>query len=160
MSELFSEFVIRPNSTYHRRSWPWVFALLVLVSLSIGIRFAMLGYWMILPFAILDMLAVGLVLWLLTRQSAYVEKVRVDNESVTIRHIQKRNSDQWRFPLSWTRVNLQAPSHPWYNNKLLIGSKGKWIEIGRCLTDAERTELARAIKEEITLRDKPLLTRG
>ncbi|WP_424947340.1 DUF2244 domain-containing protein [Candidatus Spongiihabitans sp.] len=144
-----AEFVIRPNSACHPRSWHKVFALLVVVCLSIASRFALLGYWMILPFALMDVLAVGLILRLVARQSAYIETIRVDGEKVEIQHIQKNNNASWQFPLHWIQVNLQSPQHRWYPHKLLLGSAGKWVEIGRCLTNEERITLAQAIRNQV-----------
>ncbi len=144
-----AEFVIRPNCTYHPGSWKKVFALLVVVCLGIAIRFALLGYWLILPFAVIDILAVGLILHGVVRQSMYIEKVLVDGDKVEIQHIQYKNNARWQFSLPWVSVNLQSPAHRWYPHKLLLGSKGKWVEIGRCLTNVERKSLAEAIRREI-----------
>ncbi len=144
------EFVIRPNSSCHPKSWPGVFALLAVICLGMAIRFALLGYWMILPFALIDILAVGLILHGVIRQSAYMEKVRVDDKTVEIRHIQKNKNAEWRFPLHWIQVKLESPGHRWYPHRLLLGSQGKWVEIGRCLTDDERKSLADEIHAQIS----------
>ena len=148
MSNL-KEFVIRPNATFNTRSWPWMFGLLALICLSIAIRFAILGYWLILPFALLDIVAVGLILYLLMRRHAYVEKIRFDNDDLVVRHVQKNHRCSWRFPLHWVRVNLQSPEHRWYPYRLLIGSKGQWVEVGQCLTDSEKKSLAKALELQI-----------
>lgn len=104
---------------------------------------------MILPFALIDVLAVGLILHMVVRRSAYIEKIRVDGENVQIQHIQKNNNAHWQFPLHWIQVSLQPPKHRWYPHKLLLGSAGKWVEIGSCLTDRERIMLAQAIDNEV-----------
>jgi uncharacterized membrane protein len=150
-----TEFVIRPNSTYHPDSWKMVFALLTVICLGIALRFAFLGYWMILPFAVIDILAVGLILHTVVRKSAYIEKVRVDGEKVEIHHIQRSRNASWQFPLHWITVKLQNPRHHWYPRKLLLGSRGKWIEVGQCLTDEERASLAEAINKEILRFNQP-----
>ena len=137
-----TEFIIRPNSTYHSADWVKVFVLLLVVCLSIAIRFAWLGYWLILPFALLDVLAVGLILRMVVRRSAYVERILIDDEHVEIQHIQKNNNAIWKFPLYWTQIRLQSPKHRWYPHQLLLGSKGKWVEVGQCLTHQERLTLA------------------
>ena len=151
------EFVVRPNSSFHPYAWLWVFALLVVMALGIAIRFAWLGYWMILPFAIIDVLAVGLVLYVVTRKSSYVERIVVTADQVEIHHIQHNNNTDWLFPLHWTRVLLEQPDHRWYPHRLLLGCKGNWVEIGLCLTNDERESLARAIETEITRHDRPIL---
>ncbi len=144
-----AEFVIRPNAAFNTRSWPWVFGLLALICLTIGIRFAYMGYWMILPFAVVDVVAVGLILVMLMRRHAYVEKIRIGTDNLVIRHIERKNRRRWHFPLHWVQVRLTSPAHEWYARRLLLGSKGKWVEIGQCLTDSERESLAGALKDEI-----------
>ena len=149
-----AQFVVKTNSAYHRASWPWVFGLLAVVCLGIAIRFAWLGYWMILPFALLDVLAVGIIFYLISYRSAYVEVIKMDHGErgeVEIQHIQPNKDNQWTFPAYWTQVKLEAPQHRWYPHRLLIGCKGQWIEIGRCLTQGERESLAKSLKKELAL---------
>lgn len=145
-----AEFIVQPNSTFHLGSWHLVFILLAVLSISIAVRFAWLGYWMILPFTIIDISAVGILLYLVVRRSAYVEKILVNEGTVEICHIETNNNRQWQFPLHWTRISLEAPNHRWYPHRLLLGSRGKWVEIGRCLANDERITLAEAIRSEIT----------
>lgn len=144
-----AEFVVQPNAAFNRTGWPWIFGLLSITCLSIAIRFAWLGYWMILPFAIMDVFAVGMILYLISYRSAYVEIIRVGNDSVEIYHAQRNKDRQWLFPSCWTRVRLESPGHRWYPHRLLIGCKGQWVEVGGCLTNPERLELAKAIETEI-----------
>ena len=144
-----AEFVIRPNTAFNTRLWPRMFGLLALICLTIGIRFAYMGYWMILPFAVIDVVAVGLIFVMLMRRYAYVEKIQISAENLTIRHIEKKNRRSWNFSLHWVRVKLTSPAHEWHARRLLIGSKGEWVEIGECLTDPERESLASALINEI-----------
>jgi len=149
MPENHSQFVIEPNTLYNRRLWPWLFVLLAFMCLGIALRFAWLGYWMILPFAILDILAVGVILYLISARFTYIEVVHVDGETVQIRHIQKNTNREWKFPAYWAQIILEPPEHRWYSHRLLIGCKGEWVEIGACLTNLEREDLADSIKNEI-----------
>ncbi len=146
----YTEFVIRPNSSYHPKTWIKVFVLLMVVCMSIALRFAWLGYWMILPFAVIDVLAFGLILHTVVRRSAYVERILIDDEHLEIQHIQKNQNARWQFPLCWTRVYLQSPKHRWYPHQLLLGSKGKWVEVGRCLSNEERLNLAGKLRLSLT----------
>ena len=142
-------FVIRPNGALNRRRLPLLYALLVVVCLGIALRFAFLGYWMILPFAVLDMAGVGLVLYLIALNAAYRERVIVGPEHVVVRHVEKRNRQSWRFPAHWVQIHLDQPRHQWYLPRLLIGCKGTWVELGRCLTKDEKESLAKSIGNQI-----------
>ena len=154
------QFVVRPNNAAHPYAWVWLFALLVLIALGIAARFAWMGYWMILPFAVIDMFAVGLVLYMLTRRASYTEKIIISGDNVEIYHIQRNHNAEWKLPLHWTRVLLEPPAHRWYPHRLLVGSAGNWIEIGCCLTNAERKTLGEAIEREIRRYDSAVATEG
>jgi len=147
-----AHFVIRPNGSLNRQHLPLLYILLVVICIGIALRFAFLGYWMILPFAVVDMLGVGLVLYVINQNSAYRERVIVDCDHVVIRHVEKNNRQVWRFPVHWTQIRLVPPIYRWYLPRLQLGSKGKWVEIGRCLNQAERESLAGAIRAEIVRR--------
>lgn len=144
-----TEFLVRPNADFHRSSWKWVVALLAVVALSIALRFAWLGYWVVLPFAIIDIVAVTLIFLMLVRKSAYVEKIVVSQNDVKVHHIERNKNASWQFSLHWTQIELRAPRHRWYPHRLLLGSKGQWVEIGSCLTDEERQSLADALKQTV-----------
>lgn len=144
-----AEFIIRPNSACHDGSWRWVFASLVVVAVAIAIRFAALGLWMVVPFTLAEMLALGLGLWVVLRRP-YTEKVLVGDRVVEIRHLQKGANRVWQLPRRRTRVKIcDRPSQlksRWYPCRLLLGHAGQWVEIGGCLTDPERRSLARALR--------------
>ncbi len=55
----FKEFIIRPNSSLSWRGNKIFFFMLFFVSFMIAVSFAMVGMWMILPFAGLEMLLLG-----------------------------------------------------------------------------------------------------
>ena len=153
MYENTTEFVVKPNNASRPYAWVWLFVLLVFIAIGIALRFAWLGYWMILPFAVIDMVAVGFVLYMVTRSSSYVEKITISAEEVKVEHLERNRDRDWTFPLHWARVQMERPRHRWYPHRLLIGTRGKWVEIGQCLTHEERVSLAEAIEEEIVRRD-------
>lgn len=139
-------FEIRPNAAFNDHSWPWLLGGLAVICLAIALRFAWLGYWMILPFAVLDVLLVWGVFRLVLRRGDYIEKVQVDSDWVTVRHVARAGSRRWKFSQPWVRVDLVSPAHRWYPHRLLVGARGQWVEIGTCLTDDERLSLASALR--------------
>lgn len=144
-----TEFIIRPNASFPRPSWRWLLLVLVIISLSIALRLAWLGFWMVLPFTLVEL---GFLVWLVhlvRRNGSYIEKICIEDEVVRIFHLQKDRDADWSFPLHWTRVDLRKPRHHWYPHRLLVGTSGRWVEIGQCLTDEERSGLASALRRAI-----------
>mgnify|MGYP001815591025 FL=1 len=144
-----TEFNIRPNAGYPRPGWRWLMAGLVVVGLGIAIRLTMMGFWLVLPFTLLELALVFYLVRLVQRRGNYVERIRIDGERLSIEHIEPNANRDWWFPLHWVRVDLRAPSHRWYPHRLLLGASGSWVEVGTCLTDDERMSLAEAVEGEI-----------
>jgi len=156
-----TEFRIQPNSACNDHSWRWLFAGLVIISFTIAIRLAVLGFWVVLPFTILEISGLALVLWIVLGKSAYVEKVLIDDDIVEIKHLEKGHltkgrNETWQFPLYWTQIKLSSPGHRWYPHRLILGCKGEWVEIGQCLTNDERRSLATAIREAVDQFKQPV----
>ena len=104
---------------------------------------------MVLPFTVLELGFLMAMVWLVKTRANYIEKVSIREGQVTIEHLQKNKDAEWSFPLYWSRVELRKPGHRWYPHRLLIGTSGKWVEIGQCLNEDERAGLADAIRKEI-----------
>ncbi len=149
MKQNSTEFNIKPNAGFNRSNWKWLLAILIIVSMTIALRFAWLGFWMILPFTLLELGILITLMELVKRRGSYIERVRINEGAVEIFHIQPGKNKDWVFPIYWARVDLKKPTHQWYPHKLLLGASGVWVEIGHCLTEEERLGLAGAISKEI-----------
>ena len=110
---------------------------------------------MILPFAVLDIVVVGLVFTMVLKQGSYTEKILINRDNLRIEHIQDNKDRSWCFPLHWTQLKLRSPDHSWYPHKLVLGWKGQWVEVGRCLTNDERKALATEILNEMNRLQQP-----
>jgi len=144
-----TEFNIRPNASYPRQSWKWFLLGLVVLGLAIALRLAWLGFWVVLPFTILELAFLVALMRMVRHRANYIERIRIEDNKVQIFHLEENHNADWSFPLYWTRVELKSPVYRWYPHRLLVGTSGRWVEIGKCLTDAERGGLADAIRDEI-----------
>ena len=114
-------------------------------SLSIGIYFLWLGYPMVLPFSGLEALAVAVAFYLVLEAGESTEVVTFGDSVVTL-EIGKRDIEiTHTFERAWARVFLKPARNNWYPSRLLIGSHGKFIEIGRFLSEGERKGLAKML---------------
>ncbi len=117
------------------------FAWIAVCTLALAAVFAWHGLWPVLPFAGLELAMLGASLWISMRRSAYREVISVDDSHVVIRQGDREVRHTEAFPRAWARVRL-VPSHlPSYPSRLELGSHGRWIEVGRCLTETERLGL-------------------
>ena len=142
-------FTIQPNAALRRAGWHRPLVALVLVSLLVALRFAWLGYWVILPFTVLELALLLGAVRLIMRREGYMETITVGNQTLEIAHSQPQKNRHWRFPTYWTQVRMQPPRHHWYPHRLLIGYRSEWVEVGRCLLDQEREALANALRRQV-----------
>lgn len=120
--------------------------------LSFGIAglFAWLGYWMVLPFAGLEMLALGAALWWSLRGNSYREVISIDGHSVRVQIGRRRPEHEWEFPRAWAR--LQREPQAGGVERLWLGYGGARCEIGACLGEEDRARLAQRLQQLLLAR--------
>ncbi|OQW93821.1 MAG: hypothetical protein BWK79_09120 [Beggiatoa sp. IS2] len=141
------QFVIRAN---HSMSWKQTLWFLYATYTVTGAVVAMCiyyGLWMVLPFSGLEMLVLTICLYTVSRRTSTYEVITVNQEQVIIETGRRRVQERKVFPRYWAKVALTSPPHRWYASRLIIGSHGKRVEIGRYLVEQERIDLARALAQ-------------
>lgn len=141
--------VIGPNASLRPHQALGWFALIGVAPVLVALLFALRGYWPILPFAGLELAALGAGLWISVRAGRYREIVSVDDAVVAIEIGQVGQGPRARCELDRraTRAFIEAPTTRNGASTLVLSCFGQRIEIGRCLTDAERLALCNRIKE-------------
>lgn len=138
--------VIRPNASLTPH-WAGVFlASMCVVSFGIAALLAWQGFWVVLPFAGLEMLALAGGLWWSLRGNRYREVVSVYGDRVCVEAGRARPERRWEFQRAWVQVRLQPGAGRNSPNRLLVTSGGWGCELGRCLTDEEREEVAERLR--------------
>ena len=137
-----SRFLIRPN-----RSLPWrgvvrFYIGMVMVSFGIAIAFTLKGAWLILPFAGLEMLVLGVALYLAARRGSRWQTVSIHGDRIEVVDHDPTNDRQQTFQRAWAQVKLEQARINGYPSKLTIRSHGRAAEIGGYLADAEKQRLA------------------
>lgn len=115
----------------------------------VALRFVLLGAWIILPFAILEIVLLGAGFWLFERASRYRETVKISRQTLQITQESVNRQQTWKFNPHWVKVTLSLDPNNWYPSRLYIGAHGEQVEIGACLTDQEREELSKVLKKSI-----------
>lgn len=140
---------IRPNRSLSWREAKIVYGGIGLVCLSIALGCASLGYWPVLPFAGLELFALGSAYYLVALDGQRREVVRVDEHTVAVEKGRRRFEQSWRFTRAWTSVIVSRPSISWYPTRLLLRSHGKEIELGGFLDEGERRALATELRRAL-----------
>ena len=113
--------------------------------LAIGLYFWYLGYPMVLPFSGLEALAVAFAFYLVLAAGEHTEVVTITAGEVLVEKGKREPDQRVSFDRSWAKVTLKQSKNRWYPSKLLIGSHGKYIEVGHFLSEGERKSLAKML---------------
>ncbi len=143
-----TQIVIGPNASLTPVQGLLVMASISTVSLVIAVGFALMGFWPILPFAGLELAALGAGLWVSLKRNRYREVLTFEAQRVQVGFgWQGRGASaqiDWARP--FTRVVLEQGATRHSPTRLVLTSSGQRVLLGRCLTDAEREQLHCRIK--------------
>lgn len=150
--------VIRPAFAV---DWPQtvqVFGGMATVTLGIGIAFTAMGYWPILPFAGLEVTALGAALYASARRSLDVQVLSLDGDWLHIEKGRRRPERCWRFQRAWCEVVADRAAGR--ELRVFIRSRGESVEIGEFLDPEARAGLARELSDWIGPMGSALPVRG
>ncbi len=134
--------VLRPNASLSPGQARLLVGLLGLMMAVIGFGFAAVGAWLVLPFSGGELLLLIYALSCSMRWSAAREVITVARDSVFIEQ-GPGGEQRHRFLRAWFRVDWRPGPAP----RLLVGSHGKWVEIGAFLGEEEKRALAKILQQ-------------
>ena len=141
--------MIRPNCSLPWRETVQFYIGIVIVSFSIAFAFAMKGMWLILPFAGLEMLALGVALYIVARRGMRWQMLDIRENDVDIVDCVNSRKSCSSFQRAWVRVYFEAAAIRGHPSRLYLGSHGRSTEIGEYLTEQEKRKLAQQLREAL-----------
>lgn len=138
--------VIQPNASLSRRQALAFMGWMCVVSFGIAGLWAWQGYWMILPFAGLEMAALAGGLYWSMRHNGYREVIEVGGERITIEAGHHAPERRWSYQRAWTQVRLLEGPYRNSPTRLMLGSHGQYCVLGQCLSNAERSAVAERLR--------------
>lgn len=142
-------FIIRPNCSLTWRGTLLFYGGVSVVAMTIAIMFALKGIWMILPFAGIEIIALGACLYICACKTSECEVVHIQKDIVRVERGRNRPHHQVEFLRAWARVDLKTHQQPWYPSRLTIRSMGKEVEIGARINEEERLQLANELRQKL-----------
>lgn len=133
-------FVLRPNRSMSWRGSLIFFLSLCILSSSIATGMAVRGYWLVLPFAGLELLAVGAALYVVALRCHQREVISIAGDLIRIERGVRYPRRCWTLARIWAQVVLEPAARD--SSRLLVRSHGRCVEIGRFLGEDERRRLA------------------
>jgi uncharacterized membrane protein len=121
---------------------------LVVLSFGLAIGFAAMGFWLILPFAGLE---IGLLAWALEAlrsREANFETLTIDGDDVVLEWRSRGREGRREMNRQWVSVQCNC-STPGRNCLLCLRSHGRETEIGLYLSDEARLKLAATLRSKM-----------
>ncbi|HOY70863.1 MAG TPA: DUF2244 domain-containing protein [Methylotenera sp.] len=151
--DLGCSIVARPNNSLSAKDNVFLLLAIAIVSLMIALSFALIGAWLVLPFAGLEILAFAYAFNYIYVHSNDFESITIQNDSVVVEKRSDKKVTKTVFQRYWAQVsvrNVDGNGGLAGKTSLYISSHGKEVEFGgNLINDEQRIELALAIKQKI-----------
>jgi uncharacterized membrane protein len=123
-----------------------VFACLVAVTLGIGIGFAAVGAWLVLPFAGIEVALLAAAFLTNGRHAADYERIERAGERLTVEIASAGRTERHEMAVRATRVRMARQGDA---ARVWLSSNGREYEVGRHLREQGRVELAAELAKRI-----------
>lgn len=138
--------VLRPNRSWTWRANTYFVGTLMTISLMIAAVFTSQGFWLILPFTVLEMAILLGCLYYCVRRTHTTEVLRLNRDELVFERGINQPTQSFSFERYFTRFFVRPASHPWYRKKIELKYRDKAMEVGNFLCDEEKDELVRELR--------------
>jgi uncharacterized membrane protein len=145
------QIVLQPNQPWSWRANTYFVGTLLGVSLIIASSFAMRGYWLVLPFSLVEMFALLGCLYYCVRRATLQEVLTFSADELIVETGHRRPEHVYRYRRFFTRFMIEPPAHPWYEPRIEIREREQRLEIGRFLRADEKRDLIAHLRQMIHL---------
>ena len=137
---------LQPNCSLKPAGAVLFFVSTCLFSLAFALFFVFHGFWPVLPFWALEMLALGLALRLSMQRGKYTQTVLITDSQISLVTRSRRGAQKQEFARHWAKVRLRSPQRRHDSSRLTIESHGRAYEVGSFLTEEDRCRLAERLR--------------
>lgn len=133
--------VLSPNRSLTWEANKKILFAMFLVNMVIGLSFAAVGAWLILPFAGLEILLVGIGMYYVCWKLNFKQTITIEAESLTLQKGVYFPKEEWQWQTSQTHLLKQASRYRMSPPTLFLKHLNQRIEIGEFLNRTEKKEL-------------------
>lgn len=134
--------LIRPNHSLTPVATLMFMGGFSILTLAVAIVFVLQGYWPVLPFAGLEIAIVGAAFWYCGRKAQDYDLITIEENRVSVVQRVDAREHSFEFDRHWARVELVPGDGRFHAPRLMLGSHGERVEIGRALPAENRELLA------------------
>jgi uncharacterized membrane protein len=151
--------VATPNQSANWHDNLRLMLLLSIPVLFIATGFALHGIWFILPFAGLELLALGAALYHVSRKLQYRHVITVTENSVDVDKGYDCPLQHWHFARDSAGLTITTEQHPADAPSLRMHDRHESVTLGEFLNREDSLELLELLRQEIRVRSHSATTR-
>lgn len=136
------EWSLKRNCSVTPAQLGWLYASLCAVSLSVAVGFWLQGAPWVLPFALLELVAVGSAFLLYARHATDRERIRLLDGRLVVEQETAGRIKRCEFAREWVRVEPRGDD----GQLIEVRGGGQSVKVGRHLRSDLRPALAREIR--------------
>jgi len=137
----FHRILLRPNQSISWKSSIVFILVIAFTCLTIGFGFAYVGATLILPFAGLEVLFVGICVYLVLNKTSQQEVITLSKDKLIIEKGAYKLKKVWEYFRLCSYISVERPKHPWYPAHIVVTSKGERVPLGDFLNEQEKERL-------------------
>jgi uncharacterized membrane protein len=137
-----SKWIFRRNcSLSPKQLLQWYLSLCV-ITLVIATGFLLAGFWLVLPFAGLELLLVGTAFVIYARHAADYEMIELQPNQLTLVMVDGTKLTQLEWSPQWAKLSYNGK----YKAPLLFSHRGQQVKIGKFIAEKDKSALHRELK--------------
>lgn len=136
------QWFLRRNCSVSPAQLAWVYASLCVVSLGIGVVFWFQGATLVMPFAWVELLVVGVSFWVYARHATDGEKISLQGAQLVVELESAGKLERAEFNREWVRVEPRTGDR----SLIEVSGQGRTVQVGRYVRPELRPALAREIR--------------
>ncbi len=136
--------ILKRNCSISPAGLAGVFGALAALTLAIGAAFALAGAWLVLPFAGLEIAALGVAYLAYARRAADYERIELAGGRLTIEVAEADRMSRYQVEARQARVYVEA-------DLVVLRGAGEELQLGRHLDAERRVEFAAQLQKRLRI---------
>ncbi|WP_374340618.1 DUF2244 domain-containing protein [Methyloversatilis sp.] len=138
--------VVRRNCSLSPRALLTFFLVTAGLSLSIALAWAAVGAWWVLPFAGVELGALGIAFIVFGRRVGDFERIHLDRDALIVEVCEKDCVSRHEFVPAWARVETRRVG---FGSEVVVRCRDRQVVVGRYLDEGGRASLARELSSRL-----------
>jgi len=148
-----NKIILKPNNSLSPEGTVKVLMALFVIVLLVSIGFSLIGAWLVLPFAGIEIVALAYAFYSVYLHSNDYESITIVGDEVIVEKKNDKDLTMMIFQRYWAQISVRdvmQGSGKVSKRGLFISSHGKEVEFGKYfINDGQRTMFARELREKL-----------